>query len=161
MKKPVTPTRALSRLQALCSRSEQCEADITVKLIRWEIGIADRKEIISSLKADRFIDEERFARSFAGDKARFSAWGPSKIRLELIRRKIPAPVINEALQSIDKEIWKEALMKSLRTKARTLDLEGEEAKENRQKLFRYMMNRGFPSAAVSKAISGIISKYKE
>lgn len=151
--KPITKEKALERLASLCSRSEQCESDLTRKLITWGISPAERNEVMDYLKENRYVDDARFAKSFANDKARFSSWGPNKIRGELIKRRIKAASITAALESIDQQIWKEGLLKCAAAKSKNLDLTGEEGFENRQKLFRYLVYRGFPSSASSKAVN--------
>lgn len=161
MKKPITKESALQRLASLCSRSEQCESDLLRKLFNWGLGKDDRNEILEYLRENRFVDEERFARSFANDKARFSAWGPAKIRMELFRRKIASDKISMAINNVDAGIWKEGLLKNAMTKAKTLDLTGEESREEKQKLFRYLISRGFPTSASSKMVEHMIQRQKE
>ena len=154
-RKPLTKEAALTRLEALCSRSEQCESDIVRKLYNWGLSASDRKEIIQSLRENRFVDDARFAKSYANDKARFSSWGPNKIKVELIKRKINASYIKEALSGVDRKVWNEGLLRATQSKARNIDLIGEDEWDNREKLFRYLIMRGFPSSAVSKAIDWI------
>lgn len=161
MRKEITKEKALERLEALCNRSEQCEFDLNRKLVNWGVSPSDREEILNSLKADRYLDDERYARSFAGDKARFSYWGPQKIRMELIKKRIPAGKISEALQHVESKVWREGLLKNAASKARSLDLLGEEGWENGQKLYRYLMSRGFPSSAASKAVAYMRKLMKE
>ena len=151
-KKTITKEKALERLASLCSRSEQCEFDLIRKLTAWGISSSDRKDIIEYLKENRYVDDSRFAKSFANDKARFSSWGPFKIKSELSLRKIKSSFILEAIESIDREIWKEALLKNAASKSKALDLIGEEGLENSVKLFRYLANRGFSSEWSRKAV---------
>lgn len=158
-KKPITKEKAQERLEILCSRSEQCEFDLNRKMIVWGISSQQRKEILNSLKENRYLDDSRFARSFANDKARFSSWGPYKIRMELIKRKIGAATIKESLERVESEVWREGLLRSARSKSKNLDLLGDNSYENGKKLFQYLIGRGFPSKASSQAVS-IIKKEK-
>ena len=150
-KKEVTKEKALERMAGLCSRSEQCEHDILRKLFNLGIKREDREFIISYLRENRYIDDDRFARSFVNDKARFAHWGPGKIRLELSRRKVSRESIKQALESVGQEVWKEGLLKNAESKSKNLDLTGETGYENRQKLFRYLLSRGFSSSNAGKA----------
>lgn len=151
--KPVTKEKALQRLASLCSRGEQCEFLLQRKLITWGVASGERKEILEYLKENRYLDDARYARSFANDKARFSSWGPYKIRAELSLRKIKPAFIKEAVAAVDSQVWKEALLKCASSKSKNLELSGEDGYENRQKLLRYLISRGFPSAASSKAVA--------
>ena len=150
---PLTKEKALERLASLCSRSEQCESDLTKKLLNWDINAGERKEIIEYLKENRYLDDARYAKSFANDKARFSSWGPYKIRFELTKKHINSSLIKEALSRVELSVWKEGLLRNAEAKARTLDLCGEKGYEDRQKLFRYLIGKGFPSDSASKAVS--------
>lgn len=150
--KTLSKEEALGRLEGLCARSEQCEQDLIRKMINWGINSGDRKEILDSLKENRYLDNARYAKSFANDKARFSSWGPYKIRIELARRHISSSLISDALKDVTSEIWKESLLKSAETKARTLDFTGENSRESSQKLYRFLIGRGFPSEMSLKAV---------
>ena len=123
-KKPITKESALLRLASLCSRSEQFEFDINRKMMNWGLNSSQRQELLEYLKENKYLDESRFARSFTNDKARFSAWGPYKIRLELRRRQINNNLITEAISNVEQKIWKEGLLKNLNSKAKNLDLTG-------------------------------------
>lgn len=153
LKKTITKEKALLKLASLCAKSEQCEFEITRKLINWGISSSDRNEIITYLKENKYIEDVRFAKSFANDKARFSSWGPVKIKAELMRRKIKPAVIKEAIENVSSLIWKEALLKSVLSKGSKLELNGQEGYGNCQKLYRYLIGRGFSSGAASKAVS--------
>ena len=159
--KPLTKEKALERLASLCSRSEQCEFEVARKLTAWRISNPDKKEIIDYLKENRFVDDARYAFSFAKDKARFSAWGPYKIKAELVKRHINASLINNALKDIENKIWKESLLKCAVSKAKNLNLLGETGFENRRKLFKYLIGRGFPSASSSKAVALMKKKQED
>lgn len=155
--RPTTPEAALARMADLCARSEQCEADIRQKLYRLGLQSGDVQKIIESLIADRFIDNARFARSFARDKSRFSLWGRNKIKLALAAKRISAPDIRQALDSIDEEDYMETLTRVTAAKARGLDLKGPDGRENRIKLFRHILSRGFESELATKAIRDLLS----
>ena len=74
-KKPLTAEQALLRMADLCARSEQCPYDIAKKLRAKALSEADIHKVIDELRRRRFIDERRFAASFARDKVRFAGWG--------------------------------------------------------------------------------------
>lgn len=133
----------LLRMAGLCSRSEQCEYDIRQKLYKAGISEDDRDRIIDYLKEHQYIDEYRFAKSYAHDKCHFQAWGPYKIRMMLAAKRIPGAVISEALNSVEQSDWDEALRRATETKAKNLDLTGPNARTERMKLRRFLISRGF------------------
>ena len=161
LRKEITKEKAFERLVSLCNRSEQCESDIVRKMLNWGLPSRDRIEILDSLKSERLVDDLRFAKAFANDKARFSAWGPLKIRAELVRKRIKSALIKEAVQNVDPNVWKEGLLKCAVSKSRNIDLIGEENWNNRQKLFRFLISRGFSSSSASKAVNLMKKKQEE
>lgn len=161
MKKEIDKEKALERLAGLCSRSEQCEYNLIQKLFKWGLPASDRKEIIDYLKENKYVDDGRYAKSYANDKARFSGWGPFKIRLELSKCKIPPQMIKEALDRVENSVWREGLLKNAESKAKNLDLLGEESYQNQQKLYAYLISRGFPSGASGKAVALMKNRQKE
>lgn len=157
--KPVTPEAARIRMADLCARSEQCEGDIRQKLYKMGLPSAQISEVINFLKDSRFIDNARFARSFSRDKCRFSGWGKYKIQTALAAKRLSSQDISEGLKAIEPSDYHDALRRTALAKARTLDLFGEEAKENRLKLFRHILSRGFESNLASEMVKEIIGSH--
>ncbi len=144
---PPDPEKLLQRMAALCARSEQCRSDIDRKLRRAGLSDTDSRKLTDRLAADRFIDDRRFAGSFARDKVRFSGWGKLKIRMALAAKRIDSDIIAEALDSIPAEDYRKALVSAATIKARTLDLADY---SDRGRLLRHLATRGFePSACTA------------
>ena len=143
------PDRLLQRMAALCARSEQCSFDIGSKLRRAGLPDADVRNILDRLKADGFIDDRRYAGSFARDKVRFSGWGKLKIRMALASKRLPA------LDSISSEDYRKAWVSAATLKARTLDLADH---GDRTKLMRYLATRGFEGSVCSAAVAYLVKK---
>ncbi len=137
------------RMASLCARSEQCSGDIRRKLLNAGLSAADTEEIIQELKERKFIDDRRFAAAYARDKVVFSAWGRRKIRLNLMARRIGSDLIDYALDSVDAKDYAVAILRAARAKARSLDIEDF---NDRQKLMRHLLSRGFETDIASKAV---------
>lgn len=140
--KPTTKESLLLRLASLCARSEQCEADIVRKIRAKGLGASDAAWIMQNLRDRAFVDDTRFARSFARDKVRFSAWGRRKIRAALIAKRISEATITDAFGQIDPGDYADALHRAARARAARLDLD---ERDDRVKLFRHLVSRGFES----------------
>lgn len=153
-RKIYTAEEAQLKMETLCSRSEQAASDIKLKLFRMGMSGEIINNIIESLKENRFIDETRYARSFANDKLRFSGWGPNKIKGALFLKKIPTQIIMEVIGALDPEIVEASLMKAAFSKAKGLDLtcEGREGYNNRKRLYIYLIGRGFSSSDANRAV---------
>ncbi len=148
--KQINPDKARLKMADLCARSEQCEHDIREKLKRYQLSSRDIDGIISFLSERHFIDNARFAKSFTNDKVRFSGWGRNKIRLALKMKKISYDDINSAFENIDESEYNHSLARVAKSKCKGMDLTDY---EQRNKLFRYLLSRGYESAKISKIIS--------
>ena len=138
----ITPEQALSWLAALCSRGEQAESDLRRKLQRWGIDLGEADRIVQRLKEESFLNEERFARAFVRDKARFNGWGRVKIAHALRQKQVSSSVILQALdEELDEESSRDTLLHLLQGKARTLA--GREPRLARAALLRFAASRGF------------------
>ncbi|MCM1066041.1 MAG: RecX family transcriptional regulator [Muribaculaceae bacterium] len=153
-RKPMRPEAALIRLEELCARSEQCEWELRRKLRTWQIGERDADTIMRSLLRRRFVDDSRYAVAFTRDKYRFARWGRRKIEMALRQRHVDSDIIDEALDQIDEDEYREALHGILAAKAKKL--EEPASYENRTKLFRFALARGFESQLISKVLKNIL-----
>jgi regulatory protein len=146
-------TQALSKAMAICSKAEKCVSDIQTKLDEWGVEKADTQKIIKTLITEKFIDEERYARYFVRDKFRFNQWGKVKIVFILKSKKIPATLIEEALQEINDEAYLELLIKLLKDKAKKTKFVNEYDKKG--KLVRFAQSKGFEFEAINEALKSI------
>ena len=55
---------AYSKMAQLCSRSEQCSADIRRKMITYDLVNEVVEEIIEKLKKEKFLDDQRYVKSY-------------------------------------------------------------------------------------------------
>ena len=157
-KKPVTPDAARLKMADLCARSEQCEYEIREKLRKQGLPSAEVDKIITFLIDNKFIDNERYARSFTNDKVRFASWGRNKIRQALALKRIPSSAINEALNEIDEKEYLKAIQRAGMSKVKSLDIEDY---DDRLKLYRHLLSRGFESSLISKLIEYLRKRNKD
>lgn len=132
-----------NKAAAYCSVAERCKQDVMEKLAAWDPENTDGiEEIVQKLEAEGFLNEERYARAFAGDKLRFQGWGRMKIRAALQAKKVPATAIAAALNELDEATYREKLRQLRERKLR--ELRGEkDAFVKRQKVSRFLLGRGF------------------
>lgn len=149
-KKETSPEQALVRLEELCVKAERCEDELRRKLTLWRIAPADADAIIDSLRARRFLDERRFAAAFVRDRYRFGKWGRRKIVQALRLKRIPGSIIEEGLAQIDADEYLAILAALLRFKAK--DMEHPLSFEDKNRLFRFAVGRGFEPDLVANAL---------
>lgn len=140
-------------MQALCSRREYCSKDIYDKALKALDGDAGAAgEILDSLRADGFVDDARYARAFARDKAALGGWGPVKIRFALSAKGIGASVIAGALAEIDEEKASGKLASLVQARYRTL--RGDP--DARLKLLRFALGRGYDYDTVKPVVEEVL-----
>jgi regulatory protein len=153
------PKEALTRAQSICSRQEQCRQDIFSRLEKWGISEPDVIKIVQKLEKDGFINEERYALSFARDKVKFNKWGKIKISWMLRQKNIPDEVIDQALGQIDNDEYETLLESELVKKMRTLKSDNQYNKK--RKLIRFAIQRGFENETVYKVINNLLQPGKK
>ncbi len=151
-KKPPTPQAMKLRLASLCARSEQCEYDLRLKISGAGLPKDVADEIIKELKRSRFVDDARYARSYAHYKADICGWGRRKIIAGLMAHRISRDLINDALEEVDDEVFMNKVIKAARRKAESLDLT---QYNDRQKLFRHLAAKGFTAEEAGKALEAL------
>lgn len=149
-KKPITPDAARLRMAGLCARAEHCEHEISDKLYRMGLSSEDTHKVIAYLTENRFIDNARYARSFARDKVRFSGWGRNKIRMYMAANRLSADDIKEGLDAIDETDYEVAAARVADAKARVTDLTD---RTGLQSLYRHLLSRGFESEIAVRQIA--------
>ncbi len=149
-KTPITPEKALRRLEDQCARSEVCSGEAKKKLANWAIGSSDAERIIRSLIERRYIDDRRFCSAFVRDKLYFSHWGKRKISLALYQKRLNKDIISEAIEGIDPEDYMAILKKIVLTKAKTI--QDSDTYDGRTKLFRFGVSRGFEPELIARVI---------
>ena len=143
----------LNKAATYASRCEHCESEVREKLLTWGGTSEETDEIIAYLIEERYIDNQRYANSYAKDKFRFNHWGRYKISMMLRSKDIESEIIEEALEQINDEEYLEKLQQILRDKLRSLKYSSEYEKKG--KLFKFAQSRGFESGAISKVIDSI------
>ena len=106
------------------------------------------------LTRESFIDESRYAGTYARDKFRFNKWGKVRIRYMLEQKKIPAPVIEDALDGIAEEDYRSTLKAELLKKRKAV--RGVNAFDLRGRLFRFAQQRGFETGLIYSLLDEII-----
>ncbi len=150
-KKYVSKDDAQSKLEYYCAYQDRCHQEVRSKLIDLGIYGDDLEDIISNLIVDNFLNEERFAQSFARGKFRIKKWGRNKIIQELKQRKISAYSLKKAMKEIDDDEYV-CTMNHLIEKKIPL-VKGKNEYEIKVKLARYMITKGYEAELVWNCIN--------
>ena len=148
--KPITPDQVLDKMAKYCAYQERCVKDVKDKLKIFDISEEEKTKILDYLLDNRFVNDERFAKSFVRGKVNQSGWGLNKIRFHLVQKGIAKEIIDEALGQTDDEVYRQRLIDILKTKSKTVKAENNF--EKKRKLAAYAMQKGFEGSLVWKVL---------
>jgi regulatory protein len=157
MHKPSISLReATLKLEHYCAYQERCHQEVISKLYDYGLNQNDRDEVIASLISNNYLNEERFACSFARGKHRIKSWGKIRIVNELKFKHISSRNITTALKEISEDeyfetfeklserIWESITEKNLTKK--------------RKKFCDYLLRKGFESDLVYQKVKELEAK---
>lgn len=145
-----TPKEALVKLEHFCAYQERCHAEVVSKLYSLKMTTDEIDSIVVQLIEGNFLNETRFACSFARGKHRMKSWGKIRITNELKARQISTTNITLALKEISAEEY-ETTFKNLAERCWNSIAEKNSLKK-RKKFCDYMLRRGFESNLVYEKV---------
>jgi regulatory protein len=108
---------AFSRLARFCAYQERSHHEVKEKLSELGLFGDTADELLSRLITDGFVNEERFAKAFAGGKFRMKKWGRIRIEHGLQAHRISSRCIEIGLREIDEEDYRKVLQKLIMAKS--------------------------------------------
>ncbi|MCR5038092.1 MAG: RecX family transcriptional regulator [Bacteroidales bacterium] len=151
--KPLAPDQVLDKMAKYCAYQERCVKDVRDKLKAFDLPQEEKQEILDYLLDNRFVNDERYAKSFVRGKINQSGWGVNKIRFHLMQKGIDKDIIEEALEQTDEEVYRQRLIEILKTKAKTIKADSDF--EKKRKLAAYAMQKGFEGALVWEVLKDL------
>lgn len=141
---------ALLEAAHFCAYQERTIQEVKKKLKSWDVSDEDAEEIIKRLVEDGYLDQERYAQSFARGKFRTRQWGRLKIEQEMRRKGLDSEDRKTGLGEIDENQYLESL-KSLLAK-KSASLKDTDPRVRKQKLVRFALGKGYESGLVWKIL---------
>ena len=150
---PLTPDQVLDKMAKYCAYQERCVKDVRDKLKTYDIPQEDRDRILDFLLDNRFVDDDRFAKSFVRGKINQSGWGVNKIRFHLLQKGIAKEIVDETIEQTDEKVYRQRLMDILNAKTKTVKAASDY--EKKRKLAAYAMQKGFEGALVWEVLKSL------
>lgn len=145
-----TIKEATHKLEQYCAYQERCHKEVTQKLKDMGMIVDARDVIITHLIKENYLNEERFAQSFARGKFNIKKWGKNRIVNELKFRNISIYNIKTALKEIDDDKYI-ATLDSLALK-RANEVKETNVFKRRKKIADYLLYRGWESHLVYEKV---------
>lgn len=134
---------ALSKAAMFCAYQERTQQEVRDRLKEWGVLGDDAEEVIAELIKQNYLNEERFAKSFAGGKFRVKGWGKRKIKQHLQQRGISGHNLDQAMKEIAPADYRDTLTELLTKKRQTI--RDDNPLVVKQKLVRYALSKGYES----------------
>ena len=142
----MTIKEAIQKLEHFCAYQERCHAEVTSKLYDLKMTTEEMDQIIVHLIQENFLNETRFACSFARGKHRIKHWGKIRITNELKFRQISNANIILALKEISAEEYQNTFDEL--SERFWHSISEKNTLKRRKKFCDYLLRRGYESNLV-------------
>ena len=149
-----TLTEATKKLEGYCAYQDRCHKEVIDKLRGMSMIPEAIDHIVAHLIQYNYLNEERFAKSFARGKFKIKKWGRVRIVNELKHRDISKYNIQTALKEIGEEDY--ILTLDSLAKKRLTGLKETNILKRKKKLADYLLYRGWESHLIYEKISELI-----
>lgn len=149
-----TPEQSLPKIKQYCAYQERCHAEVREKLYSFGLYKNQVEEIIATLISENYLNEERFAKQFAGSKFRMNQWGRNKIKQALKQKQVSDYCIKKALLEINGNDYTKIFKKLAAQKLQALKSE-KNIFIKKRKLQDYLLQKGFEADLVREEVGKI------
>ena len=148
--KVYTVKQAYVKASRFCAYQERTQQEVREKLSSLGFYGDEAEEVICMLIQDNFINEERFAKIYAGSKFRLKKWGKLKIEQALKQKGLSEYCIRKGMAEIEFDDYEISLENLLEKKYPFIKAENEFIRKN--KLAQFVIGKGYESNLVWEKI---------
>jgi regulatory protein len=152
--KSYTLPEATKKLERYCAYQERCHYEVVEKLKGMRMIPEAIDHIVAHLIQENYLNEERFAKSFARGKFNIKKWGKKRIVRELQQRQISTFNIKSALAEINEDDYLATLDEL--AKKRLDQIKESNLQKRKKKLADYLFYRGWESHLVYDKLHELI-----
>lgn len=134
------------KIEYYCSYQDRCHKEVEQKLAGFFLIPEAKEKIIIHLIENKFIDEERFAKSFVRGKHNYKGWGRNRIVQELKFREISKRNIDLALKEIPNEVY----LENFHTLAEKnwISIKEKKGPKKNKKFVDFLLRKGYESSLI-------------
>jgi len=151
----LTPAEAYPKLASFCAYQERTHNEVMEKLASFGIDEEEADDVIIKLIEDNYLNEGRFACTYASSKFRHKKWGRLKIIANLKQKGISSNCINLAMKEIEEDEYRNCVRKLAEKKWE--DFEGDNILQNKQKLYFYLHQKGYEPSVIQEVTEDILN----
>ena len=147
----ITKAKVLDTAYRVLTRRGHSRFELEAKLLKKEYPAELIAEVIAECEGHGFINDELFAEQYC-EELKYRKYGVRKIEMYLYKKGLDRDLIQRTVEEFDSieeqyERATEALKKKMKALAREKD-----PWKKREKSYRFLVSRGFPTTVVSKVI---------
>ncbi len=143
------------KIEQYCIYQDRCHKEVEQKMRDYNLIPEAKEMILLDLLKDNFLNEERFAKSFARGKFRIKKWGKQRIVRELKFKEISAYNIKTALKEINEQEYIKTIYTI--TENRNAVIKEPNIYKRKRKLIDFLMRKGFESELIYKVVEEVTS----
>src|SRR5690554_3543181 len=156
-KKSYSVTEATKKMEGYCAYQDRCHKEVTAKLKEINMIPEAIDHIMGELIRQNYLNEERFAKSFARGKFNMKKWGKNRIKNELKQREISKYNIEIALKEINDGDYYTTF--NALARKRLEGIREKDLRKRRKKLADYLLYRGWESGMVYEKVFELIPNH--
>lgn len=154
--KTYTLEEAKRALEHYCVYQDRCHKEVEEKLSKMRLIPEVIEIVISHLIAENFLNETRFAQSYARGKFRIKKWGKLRITRELKARHITEYNIKKALKEIEPSEYIATLESLIEKKIASIN--ETDFYKKRKKIIDFLTRQGFEATLIFDMIATYLPK---
>ncbi|MCI6276352.1 MAG: recombination regulator RecX [Clostridium sp.] len=151
--------KAKSTALKILERTLKTESEIREKLIAKGYDENITEETIEFLKSYNFINDESYVKLFVKEKLKSK--GKNKIKFDLQQKGIDSELISKAFLEISDDVEKLKAKELCIKKYNILKKSTDDERKIKEKLFRYLVSRGYDFSLSNEIIKETINEFKE
>jgi len=157
-------TRVEERLAAkeymlrLLGRRDHSSRELQVKALSKGHGEKHIHNVIEELEQKGYLNNESFARQFASDKLTINRWGPGRVRTELRKKGIDAPLADRIIRTEIEDLELKEICVDLALGRRKHFSREADPFRRKQKIAAWLQRRGFDFTTIERALPEIIKQ---
>ena len=131
--------RALELAVGHLGKRDRTKAEVRRHLVAKEIGERAAEAAVAELVRMGYLDDARYARTFAEDRRALDAWGPERIERRLLELGVDREYIAAAIGERDGEVELESAVELLRRRCRSVPA----SERERDRALGMLVRRGY------------------
>lgn len=135
--------KAKIKIASYCAYQERCQQEVRNKLYSYELFLDQVDEILAWLITENYVNEERFAQTYAGSKFRVKKWGKFKIKRALIQKDISDYCIRKGMQEIGNEDYRNTIFELAEKKIADYSVRFSNPYQLKDKTAKFIISKGF------------------